>query len=318
MELFQGVKHLVFLYDKAAARRVALLMILAALLAVTLLTGCGGGGGGGGGSSSTTFNGIVLDSLNSDQGAGGATVTMGGKTTTTRTVSNANADNPVGSFVLTDVPTGTNAVTITPSGGAAQNLLLDQPVHSGANGSTAAPVQLFINIGQVSGRVLLPNGQPAASAFVTVSSTAETFQTNADGTFLATLVPQGSTQVFAVKGTASAQKNVTVEYGNNGIGDLQLVDDPNPNPPGAPYTLFGTVTVQGVGTPAGTTVILFRNGIQIESTVTNGDGIYAFYVPVGQYTVRALRNGFQDTNSGTINLTDPNAPVKTDLTMNSL
>jgi hypothetical protein len=310
----------VFLYGMTAASRRATLLVITivAALAAALLAGCGGGGGGGGGSAGTTFYGIVLDSLNGDQGAGGVTVTMGGKTATTRTVDTANADNPVGSFVLTDVPTGTNAATVTPSGGGAQTILLEQPVHSGANGGVGAPVQLFMNIGQVSGRVLLPNGQPAADAFVTVSATAETFQTNTDGTFLATLVPKGSTQVFAVKGTASAQKDIVVDYGNNGVGDIQLVDDPNPNPPGAPYTLYGAVTVQGVGTPAGTNVILFRNNIQIESTVTGANGFYYFYVPAGQYTVQALRNGFQDTNSGTINLTDPNTPVRTDLTMNSL
>jgi len=84
-----------------------------------------------------------------------------------------------------------------------------------------------------------------------------------------------------------------------------------------PFTLFGTITVQDVGTPAGTNVILFRNNIQIETTVTDGTGIYHFYVPAGQYTVRALRNGFVDTDSGTITLTDPSTPVRTDLTMAS-
>ncbi|MDX1935227.1 MAG: carboxypeptidase-like regulatory domain-containing protein [Capsulimonadales bacterium] len=287
-----------------------LLPVLCAGLAL-LPTGCGGGGGGGG-SQGNTVRGIVRDSLQSDAEVQDATVTIGGVSTRTRTVDNANAQNPVGSFELRNVPVGTSTATIAlPGGGGNQTFAFQPAVTAGTNPN----LEFIVNIGQISGRVVRANGQPAANAFVTVSATAETFQTNADGTFLATLVPKGNTEIFAVEGTSSHRRTVAVEYGNTAIGDVTLADDPNPNPPGHPYTLFGQVTVTDVGTPAGTIVLLFRNGVQVESTFTDSSGLYYFYVPVGSYTIQAVRNGFQTTTAGPVTLSDASQGLRTDLTM---
>jgi hypothetical protein len=111
---------------------------------------------------------------------------------------------------------------------------------------------------------------------------------------------------------------VTVGNGENNIGDITLVDDPNPNPPGLPNTIVGTITVTGIGNVSGTNVILERNGVQIESTTTNNEGKYGFYVPVGTYTVRAIRNAFQEAVSAPFTLNDPSQPVTTNLTMQPL
>jgi hypothetical protein len=289
------------------------MIIILFLLCLTAFVsaGCGGGGGGGGGTSDTV-TGTVMDSLNSDTVVQGATVTIGGITATTRTVNNATTTNPVGSFQMNNVPYGSHIATVVlPSGGGTQSIAFAPSVTSGANAS----ISLYVNIGQISGRIFQSNGQPASSAFITISTTGDTFQTNSDGTFLATLIPAGSTTLFAVEGTASFQETVTVNYGNNIIPNITLQDDPNPNPPGAPYTLTGQVTVTDVGTPSGTTVLLDRNGVQIESTLTDSNGMYYFYVPIGTYTVTAVRNGFQTITSGTINLTNASQPITTNLTM---
>lgn len=294
------------------APRVALLLIVGMLL--PLFAGCGGGGGGGGGNTSNRVRGIVLDSTAGDLPVEGASVTIGGVTVLTRTRDNADANNNVGTFSMTNIPNGSSVATITPVGQSPQTVAFEPSITSGDNGE----LELFINIGQVRGRVLLPNGQPATNAFVTVAATGETKSVNANGTFLISLVPVGETQVFAVQGTASGSKTTNVNTGLTEIGDVVLVDDPNPNPPGLPYTIGGTVTVTGVGTPAGTQMILFRNGVQIEATVTDSSGFYGFYVPPGTYSIRAIRGGFQEVNSGDVNLTDPNNILDIDLTMNSL
>ncbi|GAB4463133.1 MAG: hypothetical protein OHK0029_31280 [Armatimonadaceae bacterium] len=256
----------------------------------------------------------MLNSANGDEPVEGATVTIGGVTVTTRTRDNADANNNVGTFVIVNPQTGVSTATITPPGGSPQTVAFEPPIGPGDNGQ----VELFINIGQVRGRVLLPNGQPATNAFVTVAATGETRAVNTNGTFLLELIPVGDTQVFAVQGTASATRTVTVAAGVNEVGDIALVDDPNPTPPGVPNTIIGKVTVPGVGAIAGTNIILFRDGVQIEATQTNATGDYGFYVPPGNYTVRAIRPGFADTDSAPLALTDPNTPIRADLTMASL
>lgn len=294
------------------APRLALLLIVGLLIPV--FAGCGGGGGGGGGNSGNRVRGLVLDSTTGDLPVEGATVTIGGVTVQTRTRDNADANNNVGTFSMSNVPNGSSTAIITPPGGSPQTVAFEPSVAAGEN----PELELYINIGQVRGRILLPNNQPATSAFVTVAATGETRAVNANGTFLISLVPIGETQVFAVQATASASRTVSVNAGLNEVNDIVLVDDPNPNPPGLPFTVSGTVTVTGVGTPGGTQMILFRNGVQVESTLTDPSGFYGFYVPPGRYTVRAIRNGFQETNSAELNLTDPNTPLDVDLTMNSL
>lgn len=280
-----------------------------------LLAGCGGGGGGGGGNNATTrVRFLVKDSEAGDTEVEGATVTFGSQTSTTRTVNNANATNPVGSVDFVNAPVNTRTVTVTPVGGTAQTLAIDPPLGAGDNGT----IEVFINIGQISGRILLPNGQPSINAFVTVTATGESVQVNQNGTFLINFVPKGATQVFAVESTASKTVDVTIGNGENALGDIQLVDDPRQDPPELPYTLKGVVSVTGVGTPSGTTVILERNGVQIETDSTDNFGAYGFFVPAGTYTIRLIRPSFQEIVTPPFTLTDPNQPVTQDFTMQPL
>ena len=284
-----------------------------------LLAGCGGGGGGGG-SSSNTVRGIVSDSQNGDKGAEGATITIGRISAVTRTRDNFDATHPIGFFEMQNVPVGTNTAVIQLKGATtAQTIAFTPSVTTGVN----PDLELFVNIGQVTGQILLPDGKsPAANAYVTVAATGETIQSDTNGRFLLTLIPTQpggiETEVLAVKGTASGRKTVTVAYGLNTLDTLTLTDDPSTAPPGQPYGLTGAVTVPGLGAVANTTVILFRNQIQQETGITDSNGKYYFYVPAGQYSVRATRAGYKDTETPTINLTDPSVPVTANLTMENL
>lgn len=297
-------------------------VILSALLATAsaLLAGCGGGGKSGPGdtknSPTTTITGRVLNSTAGDAPVEGATVVIGGKSAITRTVDTASADTPTGSFVITDAPLQTDIAVVTPpGGGAAQTIRFAPPIAAGTN----SPIELVINIGQISGRVLLANGQPASGAFITIAATGESVTAGTNGRFFLRIVPAGQTQVFVVLGTASKTQDVTVGIGNTDVGDITLVDDPNPTPPGIPNTIVGTVTLldaNGTIPAPSTSVVLFRNGIQLETTTTDANGNYGFYVPVGTaYSVLATRAGFQNTQSGTLSVTNPSVPVHADLAL---
>ena len=297
--------------------------VFVALLAALFMTsGCGGGGGGGGnngtgnnGGASNTVSGVVRDSAASDTVVEGATVVIGGKTTTTTTTDGANANNQAGSFTLTDVTEGTDTATVTAPNGVAQTVRFTPPVAAGTN----APIELIINIGQISGRVLLANGQPAGGAFVTVASTADSVTADASGNFFIPNVPAGPTQLFLVLGTASKTQTVTVNLGNTDVGDITLIDDTSTTPPGIPNTLVGTITLDdptGVVPAASANVVLFRNGVQLEATIADANGNYGFYVPAGNaYSVRASRAGFQDANSATVAITNPSVPLRVDLSL---
>lgn len=302
--------------------RRAFLGVCAAAL-VSTLVGCGGGGGGGGnggGGSETVVTGFVYNSTNQDEEVEGATVVMGNVSGTTVTRDQASPNNPVGSFRLVNVPVGTTTATITFLNSRqigdtdqretftdTQTVAFFPPVARGSN----AGLELFVNIGQILGRVLLPNGQPANGANVFVAPSGLTATADAEGRFLIENVPLEPIEVTAVLGTAAVTKNVTINNGASDIGDLQLVEDPNPNPPGLPPTIRGTARVDSAsgGLAAGATVILFRNGAQLEQTIANAQGEYSFYVPVGNYTVRVSLPGYQDANLDLV-LSNPNQPAE--------
>lgn len=281
--------------------------------AAVLLPGCGGGGGGGG--PETVVAGFVYDSAKGDDPVEGATVVLGGVTTTTTRIGEASAEHPVGSFTLRGVATGATTAQVTAPGLAMQTIAFYPAVTTGTNASLA----LYLNIGQVRGRVLLPDGTPARDAFVYLAAGAPTdaAQTGADGTFLIEAVPAGPVEVTALAGTASVVKQLSVDKGVTEAGDLKLVDDPNPNPPAPPRTVFGKITLLPTNEAgSGTQVVLFRGGIQYETTVADAAGNYWFYVAAGDYTVRAIRAAFVDTEKA-IRVVSTREPVQADLAMPS-
>jgi hypothetical protein len=277
--------------------------ILAGLLLFPLLVlaGCGGGGGGGGGTG-TTVAGRILDSARNDQPVASAVVEIGGATTTTGTD---------GAFTLRGARVGSSTATVRAPGVDAQTIALPTPVTEGSNG----PFDLIINIGQIRGRVLTAQNQPASGALVTVIATGDNVTTGADGTFQIEDLPAVETEVTAVLGTASATKTVTIANGVTEAGDLTLVNDPNPNPPGQPNTIVGTVrSAVSNATLANVVVQLLQNGVERERTATDAAGNYGFYVPVGTYVLRASGTGVS-TVEGTATVTNPAQPVRLDFTL---
>ncbi len=304
--------------------------VCAATLLATL-AGCGGGGGGGGGGGSTpstVVTGFVFNSANNDEVVEGATVTMGAVSGTTITRDNVTAENLVGSFRLENVPEGTVTATVTFLNSRqigdtdqretftdTQTFTLFPPISRGSN----TGIELFVNIGQINGRVLLPNGTAAAGANVFVSPSGLGAVADADGRFFIPNVPVEPIEVTGVVGTSSGTARVTIGNGTNNLGDLRLVEDPNPNPPGLPPTISGTVLLAGEnGATAtrggGATVILLRDGSQLEQSFANTEGKFSFFVPVGNYTVRVFFDGYVDTSQDTI-VNTPNQPRDLSVTL---
>lgn len=273
---------------------------------LVVLAGCGGGGGTPGpGNVATTVVGTVKDSARGDAPVVGATVVIGGQSATT------GAD---GTFTIQNAQVGANTAIITVPGGQPQTVAFSPPIAAGQNGPFN---DLFINIGQVTGRVLGPNGQPAAGAFVTVLTTgigSDSVPTGSDGRFTIDAVPTGPTEVTAVLGTAFASKPITVVPGVTDIGDLPLVDDPNPTPPGVPVTIQGTITLSDGTSAAGLSVVLTRNNVQYEIAVTDANGYYSFYVPVGDYGLRVVKPGYRDA-TGAVSVIDPSVAARADLAL---
>jgi hypothetical protein len=219
-----------------------------------------------------------LDAARGDAPVVGALVEIGGRTGTT---------DQNGVFTITGVQAGAFPPgSRRPAAPLRKPVSFSPPIAPGAANNVG---ELIINIGSVAGRVLLPNGQPAAGAFVSALSTGLQVNADATGRFVLPNLPAGPTQISAFLGTASATVTVTVgESGETNIGDLILQEDPNPVPPPAPVNIVGTVTLADTGAPAaGASVRIFRAGATTpaEQTVTDAQGRYSTFVPAGVYRV---------------------------------
>lgn len=278
-------------------------MALSAL--ATLTAGCGGGGGSD--KNAAVVKGIVYDSLQSDLPVEGATVTIGEVSVVTTARAQASASNQVGSFRITGAPIGASTATVTVPGKSPQTIAFQPSITAGTNPELA----LYLNIGQVRGRVLDETSKPVANAFVVVNTAQGSLSdfTNTDGTFLIDLVPDGPAELSAGSGSKIATKSLTVAFGINEAGDLRLQPDPNPNPPAPLKTIFGKVTSSVDSTPiASAPVFLLRNSVQVETINTDATGDYYFIVPAGSYTVDVVTSGYL-SQSKPAELTNPNNPL---------
>jgi len=301
---------------KTATRRELLWMMGFGSIAIGAI-GCGGSSGPK--TAKTTVSGIVRNAADNDIEVEGATVVIGGKSAVTYTRDNASATNPVGTFVINNSLVGVFTATVTVPGKPSQTIAFQPPVKAGTN----ADLVLIMNIGQIGGRVLAPNGTPAADTFVSITTDVGSISTVTDSTgrFLLENVLEGTSELTASLGPASAIKTVNVVIGYTDIGDVALVDDGNTNPPATASTITGTITdsANPATKLAGVSVVLLRNDIQVETTTTDSSGKYGFLRPIGTYRIQVLAAGYLDGDSGTFTLTSantpPNAPKIVDISL---
>lgn len=294
-----------YVNDNLLSRRDILCLIGGASILTTGI-GCGGGGSK---TVKTTVSGIVRDAADNDIEVEGATVTIGGKSAVTYTRENANASRPVGTFVITDAVLGAFTAIVTRPNKPAQTIAFQPAIKAGAN----LDLVLTINIGQLGGRVLAPNGAPAADAFVSLSTNIGSVSTTTDssGRFLLENVIEGTAELTASLGPASVIKAIAVVTAFLDIGDLTLIDNGNTTPPSTTTTIVGTVTDAVTNAKlVGVNVVLFKNDFQVETTTTDASGKFGFVRPIGTYTIQVLAQGYLDGASDPFALTSENTPPR--------
>ncbi|MEM7799474.1 MAG: S8 family serine peptidase, partial [Chloroflexota bacterium] len=145
--------------------------------------------------------------------------------------------------------------------------------------------QMTDKLGQLSG-ALLADGKPVASSPISVTaSSGNTFviTSDTDGNFDMALLP-GTYQLTASRFgfTQSGPAAVTVTAGSNSSQNIQLLSDPT-------GLLSGKITNAKDGSGLDAELILIKSGQHFQA---GSDGIYHWALPVGNYTVRIIKNGF--------------------------
>ena len=208
---------------------------------------------------------------------GGATVSSGGRSTTT---------NASGAYTLTNVAAGEAQVTIAASGYATE---VRQAVVTG--GQTTSLDVAMSRPGDISG-VVTNSGTGAALAGVTVGYPGGVTVTDSTGHYAINGLPAGSHDLtFAATGFVSADRTATVTAGSVTTLDVQL----------APTATWVTGEVRD----AVSTAILPGATVSVDTgqtATTNSQGRYRIDLPPGTYQVTAAAAGYvSSTGTAVIN-----------------
>lgn len=282
--------------------------------ALGVLVSCGGGAGGGGGV--VTIQGLVK---RSDTGQppteSGITVTIAGKTVPVTDI-RTNADGKDYNFEVVGLPTGTTEGTVNPAPGSSDSPVTF-PLPPLPKSGTVYIGEAFIGpntgIAKATGKVVsAETGQPVAGAKVTIG--AFSVLTNSAGNFvferLVACINSG-----VVEATGFERKVFAIDPplapSDNDLGEIRIAPPVPDNPPGSPYNLLGTVTVQAPGSPVGTNVQLLDadTQAQVDSfVITQTSGEFRFWVPLGRYILKVTRSGYIPFQQE-VTITAQNQPV---------
>ncbi|MCC6443414.1 MAG: carboxypeptidase regulatory-like domain-containing protein [Armatimonadetes bacterium] len=168
----------------------------------------------------------------------------------------------------------------------------------GGDGTTTATVTgrvvVFGTTTPISGATILSEGKTATAD-------------NAGNFTLPGLTTGSGTVTARENGYEDAVLAVTLVAGANALGDIGLSTS---NPPPAPYTISGKVTIQGSADASGVVVEAVKGGTS-EKMTTGSNGAFFLLVPPGTYTLTAAKTGYTASlPSIQVTVTDPNHPVK--------
>ncbi|MGQ9486743.1 MAG: carboxypeptidase-like regulatory domain-containing protein [Armatimonadota bacterium] len=290
-----------------------LLIALVSIIAPVLLTACGGGAGGG----AVTIQGLVKRSDTGQPPAeSGITVTIAGKTVPVMTAVQRNSDGQDYNFEVVGVPTGTTEGMVNPAPGSSDSPA-PFPLPTLPDSGTVYIGEVFIGpntgIAKATGKVVsAETGQPVAGAKVTIG--AFSVLTTSAGNFVFERLAAGITS-GTVEATGFEKKVFAIDPplapGDNELGEIRIAPPVPDNPPGGPYNLLGTVTVQAPDSPVGTNVQLIDadTQAQVDSLViTQPSGEFRFWVPLGRYVVKVTRSGYIPFQQE-VTITAQNQPV---------
>lgn len=285
--------------------------ILVAALAA--LVGCGGGGGGGGNNNATfvTVQGTVLSAVNYTAPTSPATVNFGSKSLVT---------NSDGTFTTT-LPSNATSATVSATGEVTRTIhftLVANQINNLGNIFLAdTGTDYSANVSGVVVTAVKGVNQPVTGATVTIGNITGTSAAN--GTFVLTGLPVGLGSVNGLYGTVTAKgyatKLITADVlqfalasGANNLGDLVLAK-PSGTTPSGPYTVTGTVTVQGAPVAGVTVTIAVQSaGSQIATTTTDSTGTYYFWVAPAPYLITA-QDAAGTVGSANVTLNSLTTPV---------
>jgi hypothetical protein len=109
----------------------------------------------------------------------------------------------------------------------------------------------------------------------------------------------------------STQPNVA-SGGVVDVGDIIVAPLSDPNPPGPPFNIWGTVTA--TGGPQGAVVRLKQGGNDVRVFNVGPDGRYIFFVVPGTYVITASK-GAQTAPDQQVTLTAPNEVIRRDFNL---
>ncbi len=288
------------------------LSFFAAVVALITLASCGGGGGGGG---VVTIQGLVKRSDTGGLPDSGTTVTIAGKTVQVTAV-RQNADGKDYNFEVVGVPSSTTEGTINPPQGSSDSPVTF-PLPPLPDRGTVYIGEVFIGpntgIARATGKIVsAETGQPVANAKVTIG--AFSTLTNSAGNFLFERLVAG-TSSGTVEATGFEKKVFAIDPplapGDNDLGEIRIAPPVSNEPPGGPYNLRGTVTLQGGDSPVGTSVQLLDADTQAQvdsMVITQPSGEFRFWVPLGRYILKVTRSGYI-TFQQEVTITAQNQPV---------
>ncbi len=291
---------------------VTLLLVALSVWTSTLLVSCGGGGGGGG---AVTIQGLVKRSDTRGLPDPGTTVTIAGRTVQVTNV-RQNARGQDYNFEVIGVPPSTTEGTINPPSGSSDNAVTF-PMPPLPESGTVYIGEIFIGpgagIARATGKVVsAESGQPVQGARVTIG--AFTTLTNSVGNFVFERLVAATDQ-GTVEATGFEKKVFAIDPplspGDNDLGEIRIAPPVPADPPGGPYNLRGTVSVQAPDTPVGVNVQLLDPDTltPVDSMViTQTSGEYRFWVPLGRYLLRVTRSGYVPFQQE-VTLTAQNQPL---------
>ncbi len=264
-------------------------LVLALLVLVSgTVAGCGGGSGGSTGTTGTTggtrLTGRVLSIVTGGPLLPAPGVQSGG---------NRVSAGPDGAFLLASNAGAVDLLVDTAAFG-----VLTFPANA-ASGATTDVGDLFVG----PERITVSGTVRDATSGAGLAGTAVNFGgrravTGADGAFSLAGVAYSSASTagfFGLVGNARKDGYVAVQFtaGNNlpsggavNLGDVLLSPNSDPNPPGLPFTIFGSVTPAALASGA---IVHLRDasGAEVRRYTVGADGQYRFFVAPGAYAVSA-------------------------------
>lgn len=293
---------------------VASLLALVVLLSGGAVSGCGGGSGGTTGTTGTPSDTVLTGRVLSIVTGGPVSPAPSVQTDEDRVTASAD-----GSFAV-EARAGVETVLVDTSSFGVFSF-----TGTAVSDATTDLGDLYVGPQRVTLTGTLRNSSTgAAVSGGTVTFAGRRATTNASGGFTLSDVayaPDTTAAFLGIVGTARATGFIAGEFTTQGrtptggtlaLGEVLVTPESDPNPPGLPYTIFGSVSPFSAA--PGTVVSLRLGNTEVRRTTVGSDATYGFWVAPGTYTV-TFTKGTRVAGPFTVTLADTTSVVRRDATL---